>query len=85
MRINCNLHSHLQNSNNTGDLFVGLRELVAKCAEPIIDSLLLREQAGISREKSTIRVDQITLLTQEIEDSYSAKKAGAVFIDLTAA
>ena len=31
-------------------------------------------------------VDQITLLTQDIEDSFSSKKkAGAVFVDLTAA
>jgi len=30
--------------------------------------------------------DQVTLLTQDIEDSFSAeKKAGAVFVDLTAA
>jgi len=32
-----------------------------------------------------LAVDQVTLLTQDIEDSFSAKKkAGAVFVDLTA-
>ena len=31
-------------------------------------------------------MDQVTLLTQELEDSFEAKKkAGAVFVDLTAA
>ena len=30
-------------------------------------------------------LDQVTLLTQDTENSFSAKKAGAVFVDLTAA
>jgi len=30
-------------------------------------------------------VDQVTLLTQDIEDSFSTRKAGAVFVVLTAA
>ena len=52
--------------------------------EPIIDPLLPQEQAGFQCGRST--VDQVTLLTQEIEDSFSAKKqAGAVFVDNTAA
>ena len=52
--------------------------------EPLIDPLLPKEQAGFRRGKST--VDQVVLLTQNIEDSFEAKKkAGAVFIDLTAA
>ena len=43
-----------------------------------------KEQAGFRRGKST--VDQVVLLTQNIEDSFEAKKkTGAVFIDLTAA
>jgi len=47
-------------------------------------SLLLQEQAGFWNGRSN--VDQVTLLTQDIEDSFSAKKkAGAVFVDLTAA
>ena len=48
------------------------------------DPLLPKEQAGFRHGKST--VDQVVLLTQNIEDSFEAKKkAGAVFIDLTAA
>ena len=61
-----------------------LERLIYACIEPIVDPLLPREQAGFRHGRST--VDQVTLLTQEIEDSYSAKKkAGAVFVDLTAA
>ena len=52
--------------------------------ELLIDPLLPKEQAGFRRGKST--VDQVVLLTQNIEDSFEAKKkAGAIFIDLTAA
>jgi len=51
---------------------------------PIIDPLLPQEQAGFRHGRSTI--DQVTLLTQDIDDNVSAeKKAGAVFVDLTAA
>jgi len=46
--------------------------------------LLPQEQASFRHRRSA--VDQVTLLTQDIEDSFSAeKKAGAVFVDLTAA
>jgi len=48
--------------------------------------MLPQEQAGFRHGRSA--VDQVTLLTQDIEDSFSAKKkagAGAVFVDLTAA
>ena len=52
--------------------------------EPMVDPLLPGEQAGFRHGKST--VDQVVLLTQNIEDSFEAKKnAGAVFVDLTAA
>ena len=52
--------------------------------EPIVDPLLPRKQAGFRRGRST--VDQTVLLTQNIEDSFeNKKKAGAVFVDLTAA
>ena len=52
--------------------------------EPITDPLLPQKQAGFRRGRPT--VDQVTLLTQEIEENFSAKKkAGAVFVDLTAA
>ena len=51
---------------------------------PLIDPLLPKEQAGFRRGKST--VDQVVLLTQNIEDLFEdKKKAGAVFIHLTAA
>ena len=61
-----------------------LERLIYARVEPLIDPLLLKEQAGFRRGKST--VDQVVLLTQNIEDSFKAKKkAGAVFIDLTAA
>ena len=61
-----------------------LERLICAPVEPLIDSLLPKEQAEFRCGKST--VDQVVLLTQNIEDSYEAKKkAGAVFIDLTAA
>ena len=51
--------------------------------EPIVDPLLPKEKVGFRHRKST--VDQVVLLTQNIEDSFEAKKkAGAVFVDLTA-
>jgi len=56
--------------------------LICARVEPIIDPLLPQEQAGF--RKST--VDPVTLLTQDAENSCSAKKkAGAVFVDLTGA
>ena len=61
-----------------------LEKLIYTCIEPLIDPLLPKKQAGFRRGKSTI--DQVVLLTQNIEDSFEAKKkAGAVFIDLIAA
>ena len=58
--------------------------LIYARVELLIDPLLPKERAGFRRGKST--VDQVLLLTQNIEDSFEAKKkAGAVFIDLTAA
>ena len=61
-----------------------LGRLIYARVKPLIDPLLPKEQAGFRRGKST--VDQVVLLTQNIEDSFEAKKkAGAVFIDLTAA
>ena len=65
-------------------LYEILERLIYARVEPLIDPLLPKEQAGFRRRKST--VDQVVLLTQNIEDSLEAKKkAGAVFIDLTAA
>ena len=61
-----------------------LERLIHARVEPIGDPLLPREEAGFRRGRST--VDQTVLLTQNIEDSFEAKKkAGAVFVDLTAA
>jgi len=61
-----------------------LERLINARAESIIDPLLPQEQAGFRHGRST--VDEVTQLTQDIEDSISAKKkAGAVFVDLTAA
>ena len=61
-----------------------LERLIYGHVEPLIDPLLPKEQAGFQRGKSTI--DQVVLLTQNIEDSFEAKKkASAIFIDLTAA
>ena len=53
-----------------------LERLIYARVEPLIDPLLPKEQAGFRRGKST--VDQVVLLTQNIEDSFEAKKkAGA--------
>ena len=61
-----------------------LERLIYARVEPVVDPFLPGEQAGFRHGRST--VDQVTLLTQDIEDSFSAKrKAGAVFVDLTAA
>ena len=60
------------------------KRLIYAHVEPLINPLLPKEQAGFRHGKST--VDQVVLLTQNIEDSFEAKKkAGAVFINLTAA
>ena len=54
-----------------------LERLIYARVEPLIDPLLPQEQAGFRRGRST--VDQVTLLTQSIEDAFEAKKkAGAV-------
>ena len=61
-----------------------LERMIHNRIEPIVDPQLPREQAGFRRGRST--VDQVTLLTQDIEDSFQAnEKAGVVLLDLTAA
>ena len=58
--------------------------LIYARVEPLIDPLLPKEQAGFPRGKST--VDQVVLLTKNIEDSFETKKkASALFVNLTAA
>ena len=65
-------------------LYKILERLIYTHVEPLVDPLLPKEQAGFRRGKST--VDQVVLLTQNIEDSFKAKKkASAVFVNLTAA
>ena len=60
-----------------------LERLIYAPVEPLIDPLLAKEQAGFRCGKST--VDQVVLLTQNIEDSFEAKKmVSAVFVNLTA-
>ena len=60
-----------------------LKRLIYARVEPLIDPLLPKEQAGFRRGKST--VDQVVLLTQNINDTFEVKKkAGAVVIDLKA-
>ena len=61
-----------------------LERLIHSRIDPVVDPQLPREQAGFRRGRST--VDQVTLLTQDIEDSFQHnEKAGVVFLDLTAA
>ena len=60
-----------------------LEKLIYAHVEPLIDPLLLKKQARFRRGKST--VDQVVLLTQNIKDSFEAKKmAGVIFVNLTA-
>ena len=49
-----------------------LEHIIHTRLEPIIDPQLLPEQAGFRRSRST--VDQITLMTQDIEDSFQSKQ-----------
>ncbi|KAJ3592921.1 hypothetical protein NHX12_005259, partial [Muraenolepis orangiensis] len=61
-----------------------LERMVHSRIEPVVDSQLPREQAGFRRGRST--ADQVTLLCQDIEDSFQDnEKAGVVYLDLTAA
>jgi len=65
-------------------LFKILDRLIYAYVETITDPLFPQEQAGFRHGRSAI--DQVTLLTQDINDSFSAKKkAGALLVDLTAA
>ena len=58
-----------------------LERLIYARVDAIIDPLLHREQACFRHRRSII--DQVSLLTEDIEGSFSAKKrAGAVSVDL---
>ena len=61
-----------------------LEQLIYSRVESIIDPHLPPEQSGFRRGRSTL--EQVTRMSQDIEDCFEdKKKAGAVFIDLTAA
>ena len=60
-----------------------LERLIHARVELIVDPLLPRKQARFWRERST--VDKNGLRTQNIEDWFEVKKAGAMFVALTAA
>ena len=63
------------------DHLINIIKDIYACVKPLIDPLLPKEQAGFRSGKST--VDQVVLLTQNIEDSFEAKKkTGTVFVDL---
>ena len=64
-------------------LYKILERLIHTRVEPHIDPQLPMEHAGFRHGRSTM--DQTALLTQNIEDFFEAKKADAVFVDLTAA
>ena len=63
--------------------FKNVERLIYARVTPIADPLLPQEQASFRHGRLT--VDQVTLLTQEIEERFSEKNAGAVCVDLTAA
>ena len=57
-----------------------LKRLIDARVEPIIDPLLPQEPTGFRHRRSAI--DHVNLLTQDIEDSFSAEmKTGAVFVN----
>ena len=60
-----------------------LKRLICNRLKPVVDPLLPKEQTEFRHGNST--VDQVVLLTQNIEIFLRQKKAGAVFDDLTAA
>ena len=65
-------------------LYKILERLICASVERLINALLPKEHAKFRRGKST--VDQIVLLTKNTEDFFEAKKkAGAIFVNLTAA
>ena len=61
-----------------------LERVLLNRIDPIVDPLLPPEQSGFRQGRATI--DQVTLLSQKIEEGFDQKQlVGAVFLDLTAA
>lgn len=61
-----------------------LERMIYSCIEAVVDTQQLQEQASLCQGRSA--GDQITLLTQNIEDDFQVKeKVGVVLLDLTAA
>ena len=61
-----------------------MERMIYNRLEPIIENVLPNEQAGFRAGRCTL--DQVALLTDRIEDAFEEKKkAGAVFVDLSAA
>ena len=61
-----------------------LERMIYNRVEPIVDPLFPKKQAKFRHRKST--VDQVVLLTRNTKDFLRQKmKAGAVFVNLTAA
>ncbi|KAL7864412.1 hypothetical protein AOLI_G00158320 [Acnodon oligacanthus] len=79
--LSCSVHWKKQDNSSGDDLFPHKKGGRTK---PVVDPQLLSQQAGFRRGRST--TDQVTLLTQDIKDSFQDnEKAGVVFLDLTAA
>ena len=57
-----------------------LERLIYARVEPLIDPLFPKEQAGFRRGRST--VDQVVLLTQNIKDSFEAKKKAVPYLSI---
>ena len=63
-----------------------VERLIYARVEPLIDPLLPKAKPSLGFDEGKSSVDQVVLLTQNIKDSFEAKKkAGVVFFDLTAA
>ena len=61
-----------------------LERLIYNRILPVVESILLEEQAGFRPNRGTL--DQVALLTENIEFAFSkSMKAGTVLVDLSAA
>ena len=64
-------------------LYKILERLIYTRIEPMVDLLLPREEAGFRQRRFT--VNQVLLTQHNVDSCEAKKKAGAVFVDLTAA